>query len=125
MSGRAAPAPASSTLGFLAFGVLDFNELAVAAGLGLGVLTAFHDRISGRFHVQLDGADGVVVARDHVVHFVRVGVGVDHRHHRDTQLAGFLNGDVLVIHVHHEQSVRQTAHVLDAADGAFHFSISR
>src|ERR1035437_5746514 len=37
---------------------------------------------------QADGAQRVVVAWNHVVHNRRVAIGVDHRHHRNTQLAG-------------------------------------
>ena len=66
-------------------------------------------------HVQLHGADGVVVARDGVVHQVGVVVGVHHGDDRDAELLGFLHGDVLVADVDHEQRVGQAVHFLDAA----------
>src|SRR5690606_20210259 len=56
---------------------------------------AFQHRVGGGGGVQLHRADGVVVAGDRVVDQRRIVVGVDHRDHRDAQLAGFLDGDVL------------------------------
>src|SRR5690348_10668391 len=76
---------------------------------------AFQDRVGGGAGVQLDGADGVVVARDGVVHQLRVVVGVNDRDYRDAELLGFLHGDVLMADVDHEQRVGQAVHVLDAA----------
>ncbi len=45
----------------------------------------------------------------------RVVVGVDHGDHRDAELLGFLDGDVFMADVDHEQRVGQAVHVLDAA----------
>ena len=65
--------------------------------------------------IQRDGAHGVVVARDHVVDVVRRAVGVDHRDHRNAELLGFEDGDVLVADVDDEDDVRRRFHLLDAA----------
>src|SRR5690606_22833978 len=92
--------------------------LAHARGLRRGGLALEH-RVGGGARVQLHRADRVVVARDGVVHQRRVVVGVDHRDHRDAQLAGFLDRDVLVADVDHEQRVGQAVHVLDAAQRGF------
>ena len=45
----------------------------------------------------------------------RVAVAVEHRHHRDAELVGLLDRDLLLVGVDHEQHVGQAAHVLDAA----------
>ena len=43
-------------------------------------------------------------------------VGVDHADQQDAQLLGFGDGDLVVADVDDEDGVRQSAHVLDAAD---------
>src|SRR5690606_10481064 len=67
--------------------------------------------------VDLDGTDGVIVAGNHVVDAVRVGVGIHHADDRDTELVRLVDRDTLVIHVDDEQRIGQAAHFLDAADG--------
>src|SRR5690625_7756108 len=47
-----------------------------------------------------------------------VAVGVHHTNNENTQLIGFLDGDALVIHVHHKQRIGQTVHVFDSTNGA-------
>jgi hypothetical protein len=79
---------------------------------------ALLNRVCHRGDVQPDGADGVIVAGNDEVHTVRIAVGIDDAENRNAQLVGFLDGNVLVHHVHHEQRIRQAAHVLDAADAA-------
>src|SRR5690554_1754938 len=93
-----------------------FAELFLAHGRGArrGGLALEHG-VGGGAGVQLHGADGVVVARDGVVDQVGVVVGVDHRDHRDAELLGFLDGDVFMADVDHEQGVGQAVHFLDAA----------
>src|SRR5690625_1511691 len=88
----------------------DFAPVGLVAGgeHGLG-----HGR-----GVQTNGADGIVVAGDDVVHALGVGVGVHHAHHRNAQLVGFLDGNALVVHIDDKQRIGQAAHVLDTADGA-------
>src|SRR5690554_2565965 len=93
---------------------LDELVLAHDGGVGRGGLALEH-RVGGGASVQLHGADGVVVARDRVVDQVGVVVGVDHGHHRDAELARFLDRDVLVADVDHEQRVGQAAEFLQAA----------
>ena len=65
--------------------------------------------------VELDGAGGVVVARDRIGDAVRIAVGVEDRDDRDVQLAGFLDRDRFLVGVDHEHQVGHAAHVLDAA----------
>src|SRR5690606_11522933 len=80
-----------------ALGLFALGEVGLAHGGGVrGGSLAFQDRVGGGAGVQLDGADGVVIARDGVVDQVGVVVGVDDGDHRDAELLGFLDGDVLV-----------------------------
>src|SRR5262245_52088137 len=60
--------------------------------------------------VEHDGADRVVVARDHVVDAQRIAVGVHHRHQRKAEALGLGDGDGLAVHVDHEDDVRQPLH---------------
>src|SRR5581483_7942624 len=61
-------------------------------------------------------SDRVVVARDDEVDLVGIAVGVDDRDHRQAELAGLPDGDVLLLGVDHEDGVRQTLEVLHAAE---------
>ncbi len=55
--------------------------------------TAFDDGFGNLGREQANGAQSVIVARDHVIHFVGIAIGVDNRNHRNAQLASFLDGD--------------------------------
>ena len=44
-------------------------------------------------------------------------VGIDDSNNRDAELVGFLDGDLVLADVNHEESVGQAGHVLDTADG--------
>src|SRR5574344_967057 len=98
----------------------------VLLGLNCNVQLArvVNDASSGR-QVQAHGTNRVGVTRDDVINAVRVGVGINDRHNRDTQVVGFLDRDVLVLGIDNEQNVRQAAHVLDTAQALlqlFHFA---
>src|SRR5690606_10945464 len=105
---------AGAARGLLAIAVVGELFLADAGGLRRGGL-AFQHGVGGGAGVQLHGADRVVVARDRIVDQGRVVVGVDHGHDRDAKLLGFLDRDVLMADVDHEQRVGQAVHFLDAA----------
>src|SRR5690606_18821000 len=79
-------------------------------------VAAFQHGIGRATGVEADRTRGVIVTRDHVIDAIRRVVGIDHGDHRDTQLLGFLHGDLVIADVDHEQRVRQAVHVLDAAD---------
>ena len=66
---------------------------------------------------QLGRADRVVVARDREVDLVRVAVGVQHRDDRDAQLAGLVDGDVLLLGVDHPDRRRDLRHVPQTTEG--------
>src|SRR5690349_16696468 len=53
---------------------------------------------------ELDGADGVVVARDDEVDAVRVAVGVHHADDGDAEAVGLVHGDVLLLRVDDEDA---------------------
>ena len=65
---------------------------------------------------QANGADGVIVGRDHIVDLVRIAVGVNDRDDGDVQLAGFGDGIVLLARVNDEQGAGELLHVLHAAE---------
>src|SRR5690606_31272325 len=100
-------------------GLAGVEVLFADAGGGRRSRLAFQHGVGRGARVQLDRADGVVVARAGVVDQGRVIVGVDHGDHRDAELLGFLDRDVLVADVDHEQGVGQAAHFLDAAQRGF------
>src|SRR5690606_17077895 len=105
---------AGAARGLLAVAVVGELFLADAGGLRRGGL-AFQHGVGRGAGIQLHGADRVVIARDRVVDQGRVVVGVDDGDDRDAELLGFLDRDVLVADVDHEQRVGQAVHVLDAA----------
>ena len=73
--------------------------------------------VSHSSDIQLDRADRVVVAWDHVIDAVGIAVGIDNADYRYAQLVGFSHSNALVIDIHDKQHVGQTRHFLDAADG--------
>ena len=72
------------------------------------------DRVGHLRREEPDGADRVVVARDHVVHEIRIAVRVDDGDDRDAENVRFLDGDVLLLGIDHEERVGKLVHLLDA-----------
>src|SRR3546814_7434826 len=90
------------------------------------LLAAFQHGVGHALGIQGDSLGGVVVTRNDVLDAVGRVVGIDHGNHRNTQSAGFGDGNLVVAHVDDEQSVGQGVHVFDAADGLvelFQFAI--
>src|SRR5690606_715433 len=85
----------------------------VDAGGGLAGGQAVEDGVGDQVAVGLDGAGGVVVARDRIGDAIRIRVGVENGDDRDVQLAGLKDGDSLLVGVDHEHDVGDAAHVLD------------
>src|SRR6185369_3811852 len=65
---------------------------------------------------QRGRTDRVVVARDREVDLVGIAVGVQHGDHRDAQLAGLVDGDVLLLRVDDPHRRRYPRHVAQAAE---------
>ena len=65
---------------------------------------------------QRDGADRVVVARDRVLELVRVRVGVEDADHRDAELLGLVDREVLALGVDDPDGARGLGEVADAAE---------
>src|SRR5216683_4407902 len=84
------------------------------AGALLLRVQALQDRIGNPRGEEADRADGVVVARDHVVDQVRIAVGVHDRDDGDQQDVRLLYRDVLLLRVDDEQGIRTLVHLLDA-----------
>src|SRR5690606_25751196 len=101
------------------------QRLGGRARLGLGARAAgvaLEQALGGgvRDHAreQRDRADGVVVARDLVVHDVGVAVGVEDRDDRDAELARLVDREVLLVRVDDPHGGGDLRHVADAAERA-------
>ena len=77
---------------------------------------AFGDRLRNLRGKQADRPQRVVVARNHVIHFARIAIGVDHGNDRNAQFARFAHCNLLFIGIDHEDRIRQARHVLDAGE---------
>src|SRR5689334_6877084 len=118
------PAGAALLVGLAAL-LLGIGRRRLLLGLGgglpallLGEDAALLDGVGDDAAHERGGADGVVVAGDHVVDDVRVAVGVDHGDDRDAETVGLGHRDVLLLGVDHEDGVRQLLEVADAAEVA-------
>ena len=85
------------------------------SGSLLVALLAFQNSVSHSASDQLDSADSVVVAGDDVVDLIGIAVGINDSNNGDVQLAGLGDSDALLVGVNDEHSLRQSLHVLDAA----------
>ena len=74
---------------------------------GVFTLTALDNGVCHGSSDQTDGADGVIVAGDHVVDLIGIAVGVHDGDDGDVQLAGLSNGIALLAGVDDEQSSGQ------------------
>src|ERR1700677_354820 len=88
----------------------------VDAGIALRTRDAVDDGPGDQIAIQRDGAAGVVIARHDIGDALGIRIGVDDRGDRNVEPLGFLNRDVFLVGVDHENQVGQTAHVLDAAE---------
>src|SRR5208283_3007055 len=79
---------------------------------------AVRHRVGDHPGQQGNTANGVVIPRDRVIDLVRITVGVEDRHHRDTQLARLADRDVLLLGVDHPHRARHPRHVPDPAERA-------
>ena len=103
-----APGPALATL-FCSF--LHFDELVVAACIDDfldDLAAAFEDGIGHAACIQLDGAGRVIVAGNDVIDTIRRMVGIDDADDRDTEFAGFGDGNLVVADVDDENRIRQS-----------------
>src|SRR5690606_9098835 len=117
VAGNSGAGCSTTFAGSCSVSVADFDELAVTANR-IKVATPFDAGIGYSGSVQLDGANGVIISGDREVDTVGVAVGVDHADDRNAQVVGFGDGNTLVVHIDHEQRIRQAAHVLDTPDAA-------
>ena len=88
------------------------------ADLEMGGLPRLDDRVRDPDGVELDRAGRIVVAGDHVVHPIRLVVGVHHPDNGNAELVRFAYRDLLVPHVDDVEDVGQGLGVLDAAEAA-------
>ena len=77
--------------------------------------TAFQCGLGHLAHEQFNGANGIIVGWDHVVHIARVAVGVHQGNDRDIEQVGFVDGGRLAVHIDHEHHLGQVHHAADAA----------
>ena len=87
-----------------------WRRAAASAACGrFGDAAAREHRVGDAGREQPDRAQRVVVARNDVVDFVRIAVGVDDADHRNLELARLVDGDLLVLGVDDEDRVGQAA----------------
>ena len=79
---------------------------------------AFGNRICDRCHIQADGANRIVVARNDVINACWITVGIHHTKHRNTELVRFSDRNMLVLHINNKNCVRQTAHFFNTTQTA-------
>src|SRR6266545_7240975 len=91
---------------------------AAVAALAGGDEPALVDRVGDDATHQRPRPDGVVVAGNHVLDDVGIAVGVDHCDHRDAELVGLGDRDVLLLRVQDEHRLGQLLHVPDALEVA-------
>ncbi len=80
----------------------------------LALRQTVEDGIRHQVAVELQGASGVIITGDWVSDALGIAIGVEDRHHRDVELARFLDGDGFLVGVDHEHQVRNPAHVFDS-----------
>ena len=83
---------AGGLLGLVALGAVGLTLAVLLGGLGAVLVVSGLDNLGKSAENELDAADGVVVAGDHVVDRLGIGVGVDDGDDRDAQTDGFLDG---------------------------------
>ena len=82
---------------------------------------AFNAGIGNGRSVELNRANCVIVAGNHIVHAFRVAVCVNDADNWNLEIVGFGHSDTLMFDINHEQRVRQAAHIFDASDTALQF----
>jgi hypothetical protein len=88
----------------------------VDAVIALGARDAVDGGAGNQVAIQRNGAAGVVIARHHEGDALGVGIGIDDRGNGNVEPLRFLDRDVFLVGVDHEDHVGKTAHVLDAAE---------
>ena len=77
-------------------------------------LSAFSYRIRNLRSKQADCPQRVVIARNHVIYFAGIAIGVYDRDYRNAEFARLAHRDLLFVRVDDEDRVWQAAHILDA-----------
>src|SRR4051812_13797959 len=88
----------------------------VDAVVALGARDAVDSGAGNQVAIQRNGAAGVVIARHHEGDALGVRVGIDDRRNGNVEPLRFLDRDVFLVGVDHEDHVGKPAHVLDAAE---------
>src|SRR3546814_10254630 len=71
--------------------------------------------VGHRIAVEADSSARVVIRRNRKCDIAWIGVGVEHRDHRNAKRVGFLDRQLFLVDVDDERHVGQAAHVADAA----------
>src|SRR3546814_13860147 len=71
--------------------------------------------VGHRIAVEADSSARVVIRRNRKCDIAWIGVGVEHRDHRNAKRVGFLDRQLFLVDVDDEHPVGQAAHVADAA----------
>src|SRR6202045_1564481 len=90
----------------------------INSGIALRARNAINDRPGDQIAIQRDGPASIVIAGHDIGDALGVGIGIDDGGDRNIEPLGFLDRDVFLVGVDHEDHVGQTAHVLDTAERA-------
>ena len=101
---------------------VDLDKFAVATSWST-TLGALNAGIRHGARIELNRANGIVIARDHVIHTLWITVGVYDSNHGDLQVVCFGNRNTLVLDVDNEQCVRQTTHILNTTNTALQLQL--
>ena len=88
-------------------------------GIPPGNKAALKNGIADNPAHQVARADGVVIAGNDVLDYIRVAIGVHYRDHRQLQLVRLGHRDVLLFGVENEHRVGRPGQVSDAVEIAF------
>src|SRR6266851_946285 len=90
----------------------------VDAGAGELRLQAVEHGTGDEVAIEMNGAHGVVIARNGISDAVGRGIRIENGDNRDLEHVGLVDRDRLLVGVDDEEHVGQTAHLLDAAKRA-------
>ena len=107
---------ASSLLSLVALGAISLTLAALLSGLGAVLVASSLDNLDETAENELNAADGVIVAGDHVVDRLRVGVRIDDGDDGDAETDSLLDGVGLADDVHDDECAGLLGHIGDTGE---------
>src|SRR5215471_9084185 len=110
---------AKATVHFVQGNIFDDRRLGgsdIGPQLALRARDAIDRRLGNEIAIKRDRAARIVVARNHEGDSLRIAIGIDDGGDGNVEPLRFLDRDVFLVGIDHEQQVGQPTHVLDAAE---------